>query len=467
MIENGRDISGRDISKTGYIEVDKLPRRPQFRAEYWLNSTNSRKDYTHQLFKFPAKFHPPVVRWALETFGRKGSNILEPFTGSGTAQVEALVRGIDSVGFDIDPVASLVASVKTTPIHPERLERSFRALEQRLTVHLDNRPEAESLPGADITQDEFELSAEQCQSIPHLPNILHWFRRYVILDLARIFDAIEACAFSDDIRRFYRVCAASIIRNVSNADPTPVSGLEVTSIQTEVNQTRVIRVLDEFRDKCRREIYQMGTLWQAISRLERLPKALVYNDDVRSLPERFRADGFGSGDFSLVLTSPPYCRAVNYSRRHKLEMFWLGYTESAEEHVELTHSYIGRPYVRIEEWDDSNDFGIRELDRTLQEIREKNHHTARTVHHYFSSMTEVFELLRGVIRRTGTFVCIIGNSVCRGVPVTTADFTVELASKHFRLDNRFSYAIRNHYMQYGLRNGSGIKDEHVLVFKPR
>jgi hypothetical protein len=35
------------------------------------------------------------------------------------------------------------------------------------------------------------------------------------------------------------------------------------------------------------------------------------------------------------------------------------------------------------------------------------------------------------------------------------------------LTKRFSYAIRNQSMQYGLWNGDGIKEEHVLIFKLR
>ena len=48
-----------------------------------------------------------------------------------------------------------------------------------------------------------------------------------------------------------------------------------------------------------------------------------------------------------------------------------------------------------------------------------------------------------------------------------ADFIAELASDHFLLNNRFSYALRNHSIQYGFWNGDGIKQEHLLVMKPK
>jgi hypothetical protein len=84
-------IKGRIVTKDGHTEVEKLPRRPDWGVSYWLNSPNGRSEYTHQLFRFPAKFHSPVVQWALGTFGRRGSIVLDPFTGSGTVQVAALL----------------------------------------------------------------------------------------------------------------------------------------------------------------------------------------------------------------------------------------------------------------------------------------------------------------------------------------------------------------------------------------
>ena len=46
-----------------------------------------------------------------------------------------------------------------------------------------------------------------------------------------------------------------------------------------------------------------------------------------------------------VLTSPPYHGAVDYYRRHQLEMFWLALTETQAERLELLKRYVGRPHV--------------------------------------------------------------------------------------------------------------------------
>ena len=461
-------VKGRIVAKDGHTEVEKLPRRPDWGVSYWLNSPNGRNEYTHQLFRFPAKFHPPVVRWALGTFGRRGSIVLDPFTGSGTVQVEALLRGINSVGIDIDPLACLIAQVKSTPIDPKELQKSLVRIEIILTPFLQAHAEQENVAGADMTVEQFERESTDV-TIPPLPNIFHWFRRYVIIDLARILGAIEQAELEEPVSRFFRACAAAIIRRVSNADPDPVSGLEVTKVQIERNKKRTIKVFNEFFSKVRREILQMGMMWEALHTVNQASNAIahVVRGDILSIEHLLMNLSVAQDGFPLVVTSPPYCRSVNYSRRHRLEMFWLGLVENADEHVELAHLYIGRRYVRVNDWTEQSDFGIKDLDDTLRQIADRDPHKSRTVHHYFSFMSKSFRFLRFVMTKRGTMVCVIGDSVCCGVSIATADFIAKIATEHFELRNRFSYAVRNHHMQYGLWNGDGIKKEHVLVMKPR
>lgn len=54
----------------------------------------------------------------------------------------------------------------------------------------------------------------------------------------------------------------------------------------------------------------------------------------------------GTGPIDTVITSPPYLNAVDYYRRHQLEMFWLGLVSSAAERLGLRPKYIGRAGVR-------------------------------------------------------------------------------------------------------------------------
>lgn len=459
-------VRGRTIAGGNHMEVDKLPRRPINGASYKINSQNGGTEYTHQLFRFPAKFNPSVVKWALSTFGRRGSLVLDPFTGSGTLQVEALVRGINSLGIDIDPLSCFIAGVKTTPLDPEKLNKEFIRIFETLLPYIKRRRLQSIGPGGDISKDQFINESNDLQ-LPSIPNLLHWFRRYVVIDLTLLLTVIKEAKLELEFENFFIACFAGIIRSVSNADPDTVSGLEVTKIQIERNKSREINVFESFSKKSRRAISKMGVLWKDVSEIgSRRTKTEVIRGDVLHLKKMLHNHESVGNGVPLVVTSPPYCRSVNYGRRHKLEMYWLGYVNNPSEHIELSHDYIGRIYVRVNDWTEDYKFGIEDLDKTLDTIREKNSHKARTVHNYFHFMREAFTSIRKIMNKRGTFVCVIGNSVCCEVEINTAEYISKLVSNEFELNNKFSYVLQNHSMGYSLWNGDGIKQENVLVFKP-
>jgi len=88
---------------TAYLEITRR------------NITNSRNQYlTHWFYPYKGKFHPQMIR-ALLNIARvpAGGVVLDPFVGSGTTALEAVLLGLDFIGFDISPVAVLQARVKS------------------------------------------------------------------------------------------------------------------------------------------------------------------------------------------------------------------------------------------------------------------------------------------------------------------------------------------------------------------
>jgi hypothetical protein len=462
MSVRGPKLKGRRVTSNGHQQVEKLPRVPGQNRSFWINSKNGHQGLTHHLFRFPAKFHPPVVRWALGKYARQGSRVLDPFTGSGTVQVEALVRGVSSIGVDVDPLACLIAGVKSTPLDPQELTSRFGRIEKTLSRYCTVHSIQQRRPGGDISEKQFRTESEVLW-IPDIPNITHWLRRYVIIDLARILQTIENAHLSAAQRLFFKACFAATIRRVSNADPTPVSGLEVTCIQLERNRHRKINVFDDFALRTKGGINGMEQLWRSRKEHPGRAVARVVNGDVLHLNNILRR----FDEVPLVITSPPYCQAVEYSRRHRLEMYWLRFLRNDPNDSILVHSYIGRHRVRSSDFTRTNCLGVKRLDKLLGDIGKLDHVKARAVRHYFETIRKSFEQIARVVAKNGTVVCVIGDSRCCNIRVPTTDFLVALVDDYFSLHHRFSYALRNHYMQYGLRNGDGIKQESVLILKPR
>ena len=81
-----------------------------------FRSTDKVQGYTHDFYKYPARFSPSFVRFVLDSLTDPGDYVLDPFMGGGTTIVEATASGRQAVGSDINQLACFVARAKTTPL---------------------------------------------------------------------------------------------------------------------------------------------------------------------------------------------------------------------------------------------------------------------------------------------------------------------------------------------------------------
>jgi hypothetical protein len=176
--------------------------------------------------------------------------------------VEALIAGRNAVGLDIDPLATFISRVKSRPIPRELLEAEFERLTDILAKIRRPAHEYDRLMHEDLSPGTI-ARWRRTLCIPAIPNIEHCFRIYVILDLVRLRNAILRGSFAPRIRDFFLGCFASIIRNASNADPVPVSGLEVTAYMRRLEaEGRRIDPFQQFERRAKREIARMHELWE-------------------------------------------------------------------------------------------------------------------------------------------------------------------------------------------------------------
>lgn len=83
------------------------------------NQTRSVNQYlTHWIYPYKGKFHPQMIRALLNIIGLKeGDTVFEPFSGSGTTELEAQLLGINFIGIDISPLCVMQGRVKTESIY--------------------------------------------------------------------------------------------------------------------------------------------------------------------------------------------------------------------------------------------------------------------------------------------------------------------------------------------------------------
>ncbi len=414
---------------------------------------------THYSFRYPAKFHPPIARELISSYSSFGDRILDPFCGSGTLLVEAVVAGRHAVGTDVDPVAVFVSRVKTNKYNIAHLTNSCRTLLEKLSS-LQRTDEEYGLRRFEDLSPTNVVATVDTENlwVPKIPNLYHWFRCYVIVDLARIYKQITLLDIPETHRNFLKLCFASIIRGSSNADPVPVSGLEVTAhMRRKEAKGRVVNSFGLLEKAITRSLIAADAY---CARAVRKAKVSVFQSDAVNVSSRLRSH------IDTVITSPPYHNAVDYYRRHQLEMFWLGFTETQEERLNLLPHYIGRPQIpmrhpyvaeaKIEsllasEWENR--------------IREVSSERANAFKHYVVAMRKSFGEISRVLDTGRHALFVVGHSTWNGNEVPTGNLFEELASPWFTLEERFWYPVENRYMSYNRHNGANIDKEYVLVLR--
>ena len=448
----------RQPQETGRLSTSS---QPPAAARLALATTTER--LTHYLFRYPAKFHPPVARSLLDEFTKPSNLVLDPFCGSGTLLVEALVSGRRCIGIDIDPVAAAVSAAKTHSVNPGHLKSSA----ERLTTNLRRleRPETEynlrNMPGTDISPRAYADAASALrQWIPAIPNLGHWFRRYVVIDLARIRRAIETVDIPETHRRLFAVVLASTIRNASNADPVPVSGLEVTAYMLRREAAgRVVNPYALFRTAMKKAVAAHRAFASAVVRGTSIR---ITQGNATDIGQHVRAN------VDAVITSPPYHGAVDYYRRHQLEMYWLGATNSHAERLDLLPKYIGRPKVPASHPFVQDGVLATALAKEWESrIRDVDPARADAFRHYLVAMTKFFAGLASRLDKGKPVVLVLGHSNWNKSEIPTTELFTEIAHSNYWLDKTYYYPVQNRYMSYSRHNGANIDTEHVLVLRRR
>jgi site-specific DNA-methyltransferase (cytosine-N4-specific) len=257
----------------------------------WSFDKRERAPAIEAIHPYPAKFIGDIPRALLDALPLPpGTLVFDPFCGCGTTLLEAQRRGVQSVGVDLNPIACLIARVKTSPA-PDGLVATARELGR--AARTNNEP-----PRWDI------------------PNIDHWFRvdvQHAIAALLHVLKRVSDGRMLDALR----LALSSILVCVSNQD----SDTRYAAVDKPVTGEDVFAGFEAATDKLDNALRSRE--WQ-------LPPARVIEANTLTLaPEAL------GGRVGLVITSPPYPNAYEYWLYHKYRMWWLGFDPLAVKAQEI------------------------------------------------------------------------------------------------------------------------------------
>ena len=93
----------------------------------WSFVDRQRAPAIEAIHPYPAKFIGDIPRALLGALPLPPKTLVfDPFAGSGTTLLEAQRRGLESVGVGLNPIACLIARVKTARTPPGLLEKALQ-----------------------------------------------------------------------------------------------------------------------------------------------------------------------------------------------------------------------------------------------------------------------------------------------------------------------------------------------------
>ena len=282
------NIGGAITTEGDRADADRLARAldvpPATDAE-----DDSARGHVHGFHTYPARMHPVTAARLVSAFAPPGGRVLDPFCGSGTVLVEALVAGRNALGTDLNPLAVRLAQCKTRPRTPEEIER--------LVAH--------AVACAEEADARRKAKAGASRRFP--PEDVNLFEPHVLLELDSLRAKIET--FRDATRSDLELLLSSVLVKLSRKPGDTGWGV------------RTRRTAGGFAAKL--FVQRAQDLASRLSALRLLlphpvPTATVIQDDATELKH------LPPGFVSAIITSPPYAATYDYIAHHALRLRWLG-----------------------------------------------------------------------------------------------------------------------------------------------
>ncbi|HBI80474.1 MAG TPA: hypothetical protein DDY04_00630 [Bacteroidales bacterium] len=386
--------------------------------------------YTHGIHKYPAKFFPELPRWLIKKYSKPNDLILDPFAGSATTNIEALLAKRNSVAIDIDPFARYLAKVKTTPIGKSELVTTVEEILKRLV--------------------EFNPKLINNSEIPDFPYRDNWFTKEMLLELTHIKKSIYSSTENVDIRDLCLISMSSVIRAVSNADDNCTRTVVRKRLNKEIYPSLA---LTKFAENLLMNSYRIIEFSQ---RLENGFTVEIPNDcDARYLtyPENY---------FDLAVTSPPYANAVDYPRTHQLEMYWLGIANGSLS--KLKEQHVGTEVVKAADYKQLHRIGDLEADNKIEKIFKLDQRRAFIAYKYLYDMKLNMKEVYRTLKPGGRYVIVVGNNRIKGELFENWKYLMNISgSIGFIVENYFGSEIIKHFIK--VPREERINTDWVIVLK--
>lgn len=433
----------RSTLASGRSEGTQAAREGRRRPRDWSFSKADTSYLTHGLHEYPARMIPQIAERLIATYSQEGDRILDPFCGSGTTLVEARLARRNAVGNDVNPLAVLLAKVKSTPIDLEATGFQPREFLSRIEESYAEAARRRALPEAPL-----EIH----------PRLLHWFKEPAARDLQFLYERILEVG-DPDVQDLLRVVFSDTVLRASNIDH---------------HSSRFIRVLHEpalSRFSPDPLGYFRRRLLEASARISLFTRRLrkrggssrteidVRRGDARRLP-------FDGSVFDCAITSPPYGEeenTVGYTRWSRLSVAWLRLNGNAAKETEPAALGASSPRAAVERLEE---LPSRTAVRLLRETMQVDPARMRQALPFFLDYLDSLKEAARVLRPGAPYCIVIGDRSIRRRPLDMEKVTVELGeAAGFTHRESFFRRIPVKLIPWTTPTGRTISRESIIILE--
>jgi hypothetical protein len=389
---------------------------------------------SHSLFYYPARFIPQIPRFCLREYTKSGDWVIDPFAGSGTVGLEAVLMNRNAILLDINPFLNHIVPAKIL------FQDAYLDLHilQRM---LDNMMQASSV-----------------YYRPEWKNLEYWYDPNILEKLCQYWGWVKKLE-GNPYQTILIIALLKASKRFSYAEhKTP------KLFRSKLKQKAMHNLLQgDWESTLKDFIYK--TVFDAYHRLTMLARlreqsqsnVLYYGGVDSSDLSVFEKSEIRSKTVQAIITSPPYLQAQEYIRTTKLELYWLGYTEEEVRAV----SRLEIPYR----------LAVGRISTpTLEHIRGVIHRQdlIALLDSYFYYTLISLENAAKTVASGGRLCVFVGNPKIEGVEVVIWQIIAEyFQERGYEIESVYEDEIKNRQLFRNRKNKNpeGMKSEFLLVMK--
>ncbi len=387
---------------------------------------------THAIYAYPAKFIPQIVRYAINTYTKRGDWIVDPFAGSGTVGVEAYLCKRNAVLLDLNLLLNHIMPLKV-----------YRG--------------KEILQEASLYKLLADMRACNERFTPAWSNVAYWYAPEILDVLSQYWGFVNTAG--DGI--YAAIIKAALLKASKRFSYTEDRTPKLARSKRKLNAiTELLK--EDWREQLDEMLHKLSL------------KTLADLNDFVMYTRQHHAGDSGQIEFQggvdssnvavsracdALITSPPYLQAQEYIRSTKMELFWLGHTE--EEVQALSRLEI--PYRKADRVIRTETLDKVQAMLTRDDLRKR-------LDSYFCHTVNALENSMNPLKLNAAACIFVGNPRIDGITVEIWRILAEyFTERGWTFEKVYEDRIKTRKL-FGARknkNPDGMKSEFLLILRKR